>query len=362
MRTAVTYELAKAATLGGGVFGGGGGGSAEEGLRLASLALEMGQVEIVSLDEIPAEAVLLTVSAVGAPKSGVKVVASHYIRAVQMLVEAEHLKLGGLIANECGGLACVNGWLQSAMLGVPVVDAPCNGRAHPTGVMGSMGLHRLKTYTSVQAAVGGDVTKDTYLETFVRGSLEKASSLVRQASVQCGGLVAGARNPVTAGYAAKHAAPGALRRCISLGRTMLDLRSKGSTSVPQAVAEALGGSLPVTGRIALLEIETKHGFDVGRVVIEGEQAIELTFWNEYMCAEMDGRRIATFPDLIGTLDASDGTPLTTADLERGQDVAVVIVPRARLILGAGMRDPALFAAVEQASGKEVIKYVFGEAR
>ena len=362
MRITVTLELAKAAALGGGVFGGGGGGSPQEGLRLATLALEMGHVEIITLDEVPPEAVLLTVSAVGAPKSGGNVVASHYIKAVQMLVEAEGLKLGGLIANECGGLACVNGWLQSAMLGVPVIDAPCNGRAHPTGMMGSMGLHKLKTYTSVQAAVGGDVTKDTYLETFVRGSLEKASSMIRQASVQCGGLVAGARNPVTASYAAKHAAPGALGRCMGLGQTMLDLRNRGSTAIPATIAEVLSGSLPVTGRIGSLKIETKQGFDVGTVVVEGEKAIELTFWNEYMCAEMDGKRVATFPDLIGTLNPGDGTPLTTADLEHGQDVAVVIVPRARLILGAGMRDPALFAPVEQAVGKPVIKYVFDEAR
>lgn len=362
MRTTVTYETAKAATLGGGVFGGGGGGSSEEGLRLASLALEMGHVEIVTLDEVPPEAVLLTVSAVGAPKSGSKVVAAHYIKAVQILIEAERLKLGGLITNECGGLACVNGWLQSAMLGVPVVDAPCNGRAHPTGVMGSMGLHRLKAYTSVQAAVGGDVTKDTYLETFTRGSLDRASSLVRQASVQCGGLVAVARNPVSAGYAAKHAAPGALGRCISVGQTMLEIRRRRSASIPETVAEVLGGTLLATGRIASLNIETKYGFDVGTVVVEGAKSVELTFWNEFMCAEVDRRRVATFPDLIATLDPKDGAPLTTADLETGQDVAVLVVPRARLILGAGMRDPALFAPIEEASGKEIIKYVFDEAR
>jgi DUF917 family protein len=358
----VTYELAKAATLGGGVFGGGGGGSSEEGLRLASLALEMGHVEIVTLDEVPPEAVLLTVSAVGAPKSGVKVVAAHYIRAVQMLVQAEGLKLGGLITNECGGLACVNGWLQSAMLGVPVVDAPCNGRAHPTGVMGSMGLHRLKTYTSVQAAVGGDITKDTYLETLARGSLARASSLVRQASIQCGGLVAVARNPVTAAYAAKHAAPGALGRCMSLGRTMIEIRRKGRASMPETVAETLGGTLLVTGHIASLAIETKHGFDVGTVVVRGEKDVELTFWNEYACAEIGGRRVATFPDLIATLDAREGTALSTAEISLGQDVAVLVVPRARLILGAGMRDPALFVPIEQATGKAIAEHVSDEAR
>ncbi len=39
-------------------------------------------------------------------------------------------------------------------------------------------------------------------------------------------------------------------------------------------------------------------------------------------------------------------------------VAVLVVPRQRLILGAGMRDPELFMDVERAVGKEVVRHVF----
>jgi len=365
VRRRVTEEMVEAAALGGGVFGGGGGGAVEEGKSLGYEALSLGQPELVTLDEMPKQAILVTVSAVGAPAGGSAVNSSCYCRAVEVLSRYEGKKIDGLIANECGGLAAINGWLQSALLGIPVVDAPCNGRAHPTGVMGSIGLHSLDSYISVQAAVGGDPRLGNYLEMFVRGNLEKASAMVRQASVQCGGLVAGARNPVTVEYAAAHAAPGAVWRCIELGRAMLGARTR-NESVPDVVAQRLGGAILAGGKVISVDIKTQGGFDVGRVVVDGDRMtpsgrVELTFWNEYMCVDGARGRCATFPDLIATLRSSDGFPLTTAAIRRGDDVAVVHVPRSRLILGAGMKDPALFVPIEQATGKEIIKYVFRSA-
>ena len=59
-------------------------------------------------------------------------------------------KLAGIIPNENGAGSGVNGWIQAAALNLPMVDAPANGRAHPTGLMGAMGLHRQKDYHSVK--------------------------------------------------------------------------------------------------------------------------------------------------------------------------------------------------------------------
>jgi hypothetical protein len=39
-------------------------------------------------------------------------------------------------------------------------------------------------------------------------------------------------------------------------------------------------------------------------------------------------------------------------------VTLLAVPRERLILGAGMRDPELFRDVERAVQREVVRYVF----
>ncbi|MEW6546035.1 MAG: DUF917 family protein [Bacillota bacterium] len=352
-------DVAEAAILGGAVLGGGGGGSMAEGRRLALLAVEMGEPELVDIDELPPDAVLVTASAVGAPAARTaRALPVHYVKAVELL--GRSTRIDGLITNECGGLATVNGWLQAAVLGIPVVDAPCNGRAHPTGVMGSMGLHRLPGYVSRQAAVGGDPRAGTYVELLVQGNLEPAAALVRQASVQAGGMVAVARNPISAAYAREHAAVGAVRQAVSVGRAMLSRQGRGAMAMVEAACEVLGGEVLARARVVDVRLETTGGFDVGSVVLRpvAGSPLELYFWNEYAVCERDGQRLATFPDLLATLDLDSGLPLATAEIAVGKEVALVWVPRQRLILGAGMRDPELMVPLEAAIGREIVKYVF----
>jgi DUF917 family protein len=355
---------AEAAVLGGAVLGGGGGGSMADGLAAATLAVELGDVALLPVDAVDGAATLLTVSAVGAPAAKERYMRPvYFVRAVEQFRQRFAVALDGLITNECGGNATVNGWLQAAALGIPLVDAPCNGRAHPTGVMGSMGLHRDRGYLSRQTAVGGSPHTGRYLEAAISGSLEAAAALVREASVKAGGLVAVARNPVTAAYAKANAAPGAVRQSIGLGRAILDARARRGSQAAAAAADYLGGSLPVAGQVTRVSLETRGGFDVGTVALAGRhgEAI-LTFWNEYMTLETAGERLGTFPDLIATLDAASGRPLSTAEIAAGQDIVVLLVPRANLLLGAGMRDPALFAVAEAAVGKDLIRYSFPERR
>ena len=68
--------------------------------------------------------------------------------------------------------------------------------------------------------------------------------------------------------------------------------------------------------------------------------------------------LATFPDLITTLDARDGTPRTSADLERGADLIILCFLQSRQILGAGMRVAAHFRAVEEVLKQSIVRYVF----
>ncbi|SMB98290.1 hypothetical protein SAMN00808754_2250 [Thermanaeromonas toyohensis ToBE] len=359
-RMVLDHEALEAAVLGGAVLGGGGGGSMEWGRKLGRLALELGTPELIELEDLPEEATLLTVSAVGAPAAQTAYVRPvHYIRAVELFMKFTGEQIRGLISNECGGLASINGWIQAAALGIPLVDAPCNGRAHPTGLMGSMGLHRVAGYISKQVAVGGNPQTESYVEVFVSGSLDVSASIVRQASVQAGGLVAVARNPVTVRYARENAAKGALSQCITVGRAMLAAQGKGAGQVIEAAAEVLRGKVVFMGRVASVSLETAGGFDVGKVIVQRNNKLaELTFWNEYITLEVDDQRIGTFPDLLATLDVNTGLPVSSAEVREGQEVAILHVSRNELILGSGMKYPELFLALEKATGKEVIKYVF----
>ncbi len=360
----LTSEILQASVTGGSFYGGGGGGHHLAGLTMGEAALERGSPYLVPISEVAGEAILVTVSAVGAPSAtGTHATEENYIRAVELLVEMG-ISIGGFITNECGGLASVNGWLQSAAFGLPVVDAPCNGRAHPTGVMGSMGLHTVKGYMSNQAASGGAKADGSYLEMLVTGSLGDASAMVRQVAVRTGGLVAVARNPVPASYVVRNGAPGALSRCIQVGEAILSERT--ASARVEAAATCARGFVACSGKIAAVDTETRDGFDVGVVHLEG--GFELSFWNEYMT--LDGpivpgasmprsgpARIATFPDLITTMSLDSGLPVTTAEIRQGVQIAVIVVPSRELILGAGVKDRGLYKGIEDAVGKDILAHV-----
>lgn len=356
----------EAAVFGGAVLGGGGGGSMAAGLALGLLAVEKGPPELVDPADLPDDGLLVTVSMVGSPSGSAPYPApDHFVRALELLTSGPGAQdpgaVAGLVTNECGGTATVNGWLQAAVLGLPVVDAPANGRAHPTAAMGSMGLHRKPGWLSRQAAVGGDRADATYLELVVEGSLEHAGGLVRQASTRIGGLVAVARNPVTVAYARENAAVGAIGQAMALGRAMLDHRDAGPRAVIEAARVFLGGKVVAEGRVARVKLDRKEGFDLGAVTVEPSssgRALDLLFWNEYAVCERAGARLATFPDLIATFDLSTGLPVTTAEIAVGSEVAVLLVDRRRLILGAGMRDPELMRPLEAAVGREMVSHVF----
>jgi len=345
----------EATVLGGAVLGGGGGGWVEEGRRLGRYALEQGFRAVRPIGSLQDESLLLTVSAVGAPSAGAAVLEPQdYVAAVELFLKESGAKISGLISSEVGALGVVNGWVQSAVLGLPVIDAPANGRAHPLGLMGAMGLHRKPGYISVQTAVGGSTGKGSRVAACFKGPLSEVSQQVRQASVQAGGMVAVARNPVTVAFAKRNAAPGAIRMAVELGNRLERSRRFGARHAVREIIRFFRARVTVEAAVEKVTLGTEAGLDVGRIELRsGDSSYELAFWNEYMTLEKEGRRLATFPDLIMTLDLETAAPLSSAQIRAGAEVAVIAVPRQRLILGAGMRDQALLEPVEKAIGKNM---------
>ena len=145
----ITLEDVEALAVGGTILGGGGGGKAEFGLAAGKLVMELGGVELWSPEETPPEWNVITVASLGAPTQRGDTKYRHFIRAIQMLREAG-VEFDGVIAAENGGYNSFGGWIPAAALGIPVVDCPGDGRAHPTSMMGSMGMHR-EDYKSVKA-------------------------------------------------------------------------------------------------------------------------------------------------------------------------------------------------------------------
>jgi DUF917 family protein len=353
-RLALTQDHAEAAVYGGAVLGGGGGGNIASGLERASLAVHWGSPELVSLDELDDDAIVVTASVVGAPAAKDRFLRPvDHIKALELLLDAKPCDLAGIIANENGASSGINGWLQAAAMGIPMVDAPCNGRAHPTGLMGAMGINRIQGYVSIQTAAGGNPATGHYLETIAEGRLETTANLIRYASVQAGGMVAVARDPISAGYLRKHAASGATRQAIELGQRMIEARDSGPNAIIDAIVSELKGEISHRGNITAVKIETIGGYDVGLVTIEGEQKVEVSFWNEYMTLDSNGLRIATFPDLITILSLDSGLPVASAEVKVGREVGILVVNRDHLILGEGVRIEEALKEAENAIGRSL---------
>ncbi len=353
----LTMDILEQALLGASILGGDGGTSIDEAMMLGELALKVNPPVLLDIEDLPPEGTVVTCATVSCPHRGKKtpfVSPRAHVRSLELLLESGLERPVALTSNESGSGGVVNGWLQAAVLGLPLVDAPCNGRAHPTPEMGSMGLHLDPDYHGLQAFAGGDPDQGCYIEGVLRGKVKTVSSSVRHVACAAGGLLAVARNPVKVEFLQKNAAPGGVKLAISLGAAILKARSGGGGAVAEAVLEMLHGTELCRGRVGEVDRFSAGGIDSGSAVI-GDMS--LTFWREYMTAERDEERLATFPDLITVIDAETGMTVSGSEIAPDMNVILVKIPKARLLLGAGMRCPDLFEQAEKVIGKDLLQYL-----
>lgn len=344
----LTMEDAKHAVYGGCILGGGGGGWIQDGLEKAKQAFTFGSPILVSVDELSTEDYVACVSLVGAPSAkNIYVDSSQLIDTVKRMQKEFDKPIKALMTNENGAATTINGWLQAAAVGLPVIDAPCNGRAHPTGSMGSMNLSEVKEYESLQTYAGGKGERK--VAGSVVGSLDLASNVVRDVSIYAGGMVAVCRNPVHIGFIKENAAVGGITQAMELGKVFLSV-PEGPERI-EAVASYLNGRVIHSGRVSKFELKEEGGFDVGYVHVDD---LELTFWNEYMTVEVEGVRKGTFPDLIMTFDAQTGKPIVSAEMKEGLHIAVISVPKDNLLLSSTMFNKNLLKKIEPIIQKEII--------
>jgi DUF917 family protein len=330
--------------------GGIGVGARRRALALGRMALDYGGVGFVSLDELDPNAPIITATAIGAPGvADPAVLPRDAIDAARRLIAMLDPPPVGVI---CGHVPGFNAWLVAAALGLDYVDAASNGRGHPTVKMGGMGLASRPDISIIQVACGGGGSR---LAVIAEGDIVRTSNVMRQAAVVNGGLIYAARGPLTAGFIGQNGARGAITFQLDLGRAMLRV---GGPDRVQAAAEFLGGELLLRGEVTSNTVAYADGFDLGRLTVRGKDGeAVLGVYNEYMTADVDGARVATFPDMIGTLDPATGEALAIAELPPGRPVAVIIAHRSKFPIGKGAIDPEVFPEVEKAMGVELRSYL-----
>lgn len=327
--------------FGGAVLGAGGGGSIQAGLAAGQEALAHGAPRIVGIEELPPRALVVTLSVVG-PVTNLQA-HLHHERALRYLSHFDNRSIDAIIPSEVGPQAVTYGWRESVSTGIPIADAPCNGRAHPFGLMGSLGLHRHPLYVTSTVALGGNGDSRARVELVIRAPAAKASQMVRQAAAQSGLALSVARNPLPASYVKRHAAVGALAYAQDIGKIVVNELSRGLPSILDRLQSWTGGRVFAIGRVISAILSERKGFTTGVIRILDRNGVEhrVPVCNEYLALERNGIRIAVFPDLITLFDFESAVPLSSPEVKAGARVAIFGIPRARLNLGLTMKDPAL---------------------
>lgn len=160
----IDKEYAERLSYGSQILGFGGGGSAEEGLLMCEAAFEIAEknghsIELISIKELaarhPKGGKIVTISGVGSPAADTAYTPPDYYPRLMELLEKEGCRdIIGFISCEIGASSSFEPFLPAAMLGVPVIDAPCDGRAHPLGLMGALTLEK-RGFSVLQVCVGG---------------------------------------------------------------------------------------------------------------------------------------------------------------------------------------------------------------
>lgn len=193
----LTADDARHAVLGGGVLACGGGGWKHHGELMGSLATSLERPVLAGVDELPADTWVATVTAIGAPAAkNWEIRPVDYVHALQELIRVAEVPITAVMTAQNGYSTTLNGWIQSAVLGVKVLDTAGDVRAHPTGKLGGLGLGERVGYESIQVVSGGNRELHGHFLSVNRGNLNTVDDVLRDISVRTGGFIASARNPV----------------------------------------------------------------------------------------------------------------------------------------------------------------------
>jgi uncharacterized protein len=356
----LTYSDAVDGIWGGSVLACGGGGWVSHGELMAEIATRIGTPILCSVDEIPDDALVVTVTAIGAPGAADwEIQPRDYVNALKLVMDRTPVPVVAVLTAQNGASTTLNGWIQSALLGVKVLDAAGDVRAHPTGKLGGMGLTDRPGYTTVQAVAGGNRKLHGELRLVAEGTIVTTSNILRDVSVRVGGFIAAARNPVEAAWVKQHAAVGAITYALDLGRAMRAADSSGARAVIKAACKQTGGTILAEGPVQIVAPRrTEGGFDHGAFAVG---SLTLRYLNEYMTVDRkQGRgqeRLATYPDVITTLSLKTGRPASIAEIAEGDELAVFHIHRNRIPLSSSTRDRIALEEVEKIMGVELIRPV-----
>lgn len=344
---AALSDLARGAAF----LGSGGGGDPYYGLLLAEAAIQRtGGFDLITPADLSDDALVVPCGWIGAPTVSVEKLPNggETVAGLRRIEQIMGRRIDAVLPVEIGGGNGLAPFVAAAELGVPVVDCDGMGRAFPESQMVIFNIRGLSACPSVLTAACGSLA---VIETDNNLTHER---IARGLSVALGGIAHMVEYPLTGAQAKHDSIPGSVSAAIAIGAAIRTARAERRDPF-DALATALRatGLYPhcltlFDGKITDLERETRGGFSVGKVIIDGFGAsggrMEVLFQNENLQATLDGRVLAMVPDLITIMDRETADTITTERLKYGQRVKVIVASAPSML-----REPAALALVGPAA-------------
>ncbi|MBT2216741.1 DUF917 domain-containing protein [Virgibacillus dakarensis] len=313
--------------IGAALLGTGGGGDPYIGKLMALQAIEdNGPVKVLSVDEVPDDALIVPSASMGAPTVMVEKVPSgeEAIGAFQSLETYLGKKIFATMPIEAGGVNSMLPFVLAARLGLPVVDADGMGRAFPELQMVTFYLEGVSATPLVLADEKGN---HSLLNTINNVWAER---IARSATIEMGGSVMLSIYPMDGQTVKRSGIPDTLLLEERIGRSIREAKQRNEDPITEVLKLTNGYKL-FKGKVTDIDRKTETGFARGVATIEGMEAYQheelyLRFQNEHLLAETKEKVLCMTPDLIAVLDSDTGMPITTEGLRYGARCVVVGLP------------------------------------
>jgi uncharacterized protein len=329
----VSADDLRSLAIGTGILGTGGGTHPYfELLNIEKLYREGRRVSLISPDDLADDDLVAELGFMGAPLVTKERLPDprHTLKPVEMMRQATGADFRAVMAGEVGAENGVLPFLVAALLGLPVVDADCMGRAFPEMQMSSFVIRGLPLYPFAMA----DIRDNEILMTKAAGPLW-VERINRRLCTEMGAIAATCRPPRTGRQIKDHAVHGSVSRAIRLGGAVRRAR-KAHTDPIATVMESEDGLLLFRGKVIDVARQTTAGFVRGRATIEGHddfagRSFDVDFQNEFTIGWIDGVLRVMVPDLICILDADTGEAIGTETIRYGLRVGIVAIAAADVL-------------------------------
>ena len=313
--------------IGSAVLGTGGGGDPYLG-KLATIQEinRSGPLEMVTVDELPDDALAVTGFGIGSPVPFLEriTLTDELVVAYEAMTKFLGKKIDAIVSAEIGGMNSVIPFALAARLGLPVIDADFMGRAYPEIHLVTLTLYG---YSASPFAIADEHGNYAIIQTI---NNEWTERLARPAAIEMGAIAGGCAFPITVAGLKEAAVLGTVTKAEGIGAAIRESHEKHTDPI-KAVTDVTGGFRLFSGRIIDVQRRIEHGWALGETHIAGTDddaghEMVVRFQNEHLVAILDGEIVVSVPDLIAILDTERGEPITTENLRYGFRVTVIGIP------------------------------------